>query len=91
MIDFDWDPVRRRVQGAAGAQAGWTFFIDAVEEEVADAFLTAHDAAGSFRGRSQGQKSVWQVRQVSTWQSRNAVLAQKVTHSQAHSHCSTAT
>ena len=37
----------------------WTSFIDAVEEEFADAFLTAHDAAGSFRGWSQGQKLVW--------------------------------
>ena len=28
--DLDWDPVRRRVQAAAGAQAEWTSFIDAM-------------------------------------------------------------
>ena len=52
----------------------WTSFIDAVEEELIDAFLIARDVAGAFRGRSQGQKvglACLQkplVRQVSTWQ-----------------------
>ena len=59
--DLDWDPVRRRVQAAAGAQAGWTSFIDAVEEELVGAFLIAPDEAGAFCGRSQGQKLVWKA------------------------------
>ena len=59
--DLDWDPVRRRVQAAAGAQAGWTSFIDAVEEELVDAFLIAPEEADAFCGRSQGQKLVWKA------------------------------
>ena len=54
------DPVRWRVQAAAGAQAEWTSFIDAVEELV-DAFLIALDEAGAFCARSQGQKLVWKA------------------------------
>ena len=38
-FDVDWNPVRRRVQAVVGALAGWTFMIDAVEEEVVDAFF----------------------------------------------------
>ena len=60
-IDFDWGLVRWCVQGAATGQAGWTSFIDAVVEELADAFLMGHDEAGSFRGMSQGHKLVWQA------------------------------
>ena len=59
--DLDWDPVRRLVQAAAGAQAGCTSFIDAVEEELVDAFLMALEEADAFRGRSQGQKLVWKA------------------------------
>ena len=62
--DLDWDPVRRLVQAAAGAQAGCTSFIDAVEEELVDAFLMALEEADAFRGRSQGQKLVWKRREV---------------------------
>ena len=51
--------MRRRVQAAFGAQAGWASFINAVEEELVDAFLKAPDEAGAFCGRSQGQKLVW--------------------------------
>ena len=58
--DLDWDLVRR-VQAAAGAQAGWTSFIVAVEEELVDAFLIASEEAGAFCGRSQGQKLVWKA------------------------------
>ena len=36
--DLEWDPVRQRVQAAARAQAVWTSFIDALEEELVDAF-----------------------------------------------------
>ena len=54
--DLDQDLVRRRVQEAAGAQAGWTPFIDPVEEELTDAFPIAQDDADAFRGTSQGQK-----------------------------------
>ena len=68
------------------------------EEELVDAFLIACGAAGSFRCRSRGQKLVWQackrplVRQVSTCGSHEMqFLAEKVTHLQAHSHCTTAT
>ena len=40
----------------------WTSVIDAVEEEeLADAFSIAHEAAGSCRGRFQGQKLVWRA------------------------------
>ena len=59
-LDLDWDLVRRRVQAALGAQAGWTSFIDA-EEELVDAFLIALDEAGAFCGRSQGQELVWKA------------------------------
>ena len=85
------------VQGAARAQTGWTSFIDAVEEELVDTFLIAPDAAGPFRGRSQGQKWVWQacktlwcdkvprnVHEMQSWR-------RKVEHLQTHSHCPTAT
>ena len=58
--DLDWDAVRRRVEEAVGAQAGWTSFIDTVEEELIDAFLIALDVGDAFRGRSQGQKLVRQ-------------------------------
>ena len=36
---LDRDPLRQCVQEAAGAQAGWTSCIDAVEEELTNAFL----------------------------------------------------
>ena len=58
---MDWDPVRRRVQAALGAQAGRTSFIDAVEEELVDAFLIAPDQARLFCGKSQGQTLVWKA------------------------------
>ena len=61
LVDLDRDPVRGRVQEASGAQPGVTSFIDLVEEEHAIAFLIASDPAGSFRGRSQSQKLVWQA------------------------------
>ena len=40
---------------------GWTSFIDAVEEELVDAFLIAPDEVGEFCGRSQCQKLVWKA------------------------------
>ena len=65
-LDLDGDPVRRRVQAAAGTQAEWTPFIDAVEEELVDTFLAGEEDA--FRGRSKGQKLVWEAcKQVSAW------------------------
>ena len=95
--DLDWDPLRRRVQEAAGAPTGWTSFIDAMEEEP---HRCVPDRAGCR------WCVLWQVprpetglaglerplvRQVSAWQLRNAVLAHNVTNLQAHSHRSTAT
>ena len=39
----------------AGAPAGWTSFIDAVEEELVDAFLIAFEEVDASRDRSQGR------------------------------------
>ena len=60
-VDMDWDPVRRRVQAAVGAQAGWTSFIDAVEEELVDAFLIVPDQARLSCVRSQDQTLAWKA------------------------------
>ena len=79
-----WPPVRpsgcRRLECDFdwGKRAGRTSFIDVAKEELVDAFFIAPGVAGALRGRSQGQKLV------STWQSRNAVLSQKVTHLPTH-------
>ena len=59
--DMDWDSVRQCVQEAERSQAGWAAFIDAVEEELIDAFLIPSDAAEAYRGRSQGQRLVWKA------------------------------
>ena len=48
-------------KAVVGAQAGWTSVIDAVEEELVDAFLIAPDQARLFCGRSQGQTLVWRA------------------------------
>ena len=54
-------PVRQRVQEAVGAHAGWTAFIDSVEEEFMGAFLIAPDDADALCGRSQARALVWQA------------------------------
>ena len=55
---LDWDAVRCSVQEAERPQAGWQAFIEAVEEELIDAFLIADDVAGTYRGRAKGQRLV---------------------------------
>ena len=44
-----------------GAQVGWTSIIDAVEEELVNAFLIAPDQARLCCGRSQGQTLAWKA------------------------------
>ena len=66
---------------------------DLDSDPVVDAFLIAPGEAGAVAGPETGLAGLQKplVRQVSAWQLRNAVWAQKVTNLQAHSHCSTAT
>ena len=47
----DWDTVRLDVQEVVGAHAGWSAFIDAVEEEFVGTFLIAPGDAEAFCGR----------------------------------------
>ena len=47
-VDMVWDPAPACPGGRGGRRRGWTSFVDAVEEELVDAFLTAPDQARLF-------------------------------------------